>query len=520
MTDAPLHTKSTWLVGATLGARPNGQRAPAGVCSASRSSVMRATAQHRRMLVVTLVSMWVLCGAWGVSLGAAGADLRLVDAAKSQDWEAVAILLRQNLDVATAQPDGATALHWAAYWNERDTLDRLIGAGANVNAANDYAATPLWAACANRHAGIVARLLEAGANPNAALRSGETLLMRCAHTGDSAAVRALVAHGVEIDATEPEKGQTALMHAVARRHPDVARVLIEAGAAVDTRTVVVQQLRGTGERSTTSPQGSTYFDAGGFTPLLFAARHGAVDSARVLLAAGADVHDTGADGNSPLVLAAMSGHETLARYLLERGADPNAAGAGYTALHAAVLRSQPDLLGALLASGANPDIPVLRGAPVPRWTYQYVFTLREKGATPLLLAAKYLEPELLRLLAAAGADPLLSMEDGTTALMAAVGLNSSRSTTRRSRLIAPELVSAEWADADLVLATVQAAVAAGAAGAVNAVGQSGNTALHGAARNRFTAAAELLVAEGANPEIENEAGTTARELLERLEANP
>ena len=80
-------------------------------------------------------------------------------------------------------------------------------------------------------------------------------------------------------------------------------------------------------------------------------------------------------------------------------------------------------------------------------------------------------------------------------------------------------MAAEWADEDLVLATVQAAVDAGAAGAVviNAVGRSGNTALHGAARNRFAAAAELLLAEGADPKIENEAGTTARELLDRLD---
>ena len=468
----------------------------------------------------------LLCGSWlawsgVVGLAAAGGDLRLVDASKTRDWEAVGTLLRENVDVDAAQADGATALHWAAYWNHSDTLTLLVGAGANVNAENDYGATPLWVACANRHAGIVERLLEAGANANRGLRSGETLLMRCAHTGDPAAVQALVTHGAEVDAAEPEKGQTALMRAVARRHPDVARVLLEAGAAVDARTAVVQQLRGTGERSTTSPQGATYFDAGGFTPLLFAARHGAVDSARVLLEAGADVNDTGADGNSTLVLAAMSGNETLARYLLERGADPNAADAGYTALHAAVLRSQPGLVRALLAKGANPDILLLRGTPVPRWTYQHIFTLREKGATPFMLAAKYLEPEIVRMLAAAGTDPLLPMEDGTTALMAAVGLGLNRSTTRRNRLIAPELVSAEWADEDLVLETVQAAVDAGAAAAavINEAGRGGNTALHGAARNRFSAVAELLVAHGGDPDIENEDGTTPRALLERLEAS-
>ena len=60
------------------------------------------------------------------------------------------------------------------------------------------------------------------------------------------------------------------------------------------------------------------------------------------------------------------------------------------------------------------------------------------------------------MIAAAGANPLARTDDGTTALMAAVGHGLSRSTTRRSRLIAPELVSAQWSDEDLVLETVKA----------------------------------------------------------------
>ena len=77
---------------------------------------------------------------------------------------------------------------------------------------------------------------------------------------------------------------------------------------------------------------------GGSTPLLFAARAGNVESARLLLDAGADLRDTAADGNVPLVMAAHSGHATLAAFLLERGAGVDAAPLGYTALHAAVLR--------------------------------------------------------------------------------------------------------------------------------------------------------------------------------------
>ena len=91
--------------------------------SASRRSVMRAKYQR-------VASVWMLCGLWIVPLAAAGADLRLVDAAKTKDWEAVGVLVHENLDVNTPQADGATALHWAAHWNDLETLELLINAGA------------------------------------------------------------------------------------------------------------------------------------------------------------------------------------------------------------------------------------------------------------------------------------------------------------------------------------------------------------------------------------------------------
>ena len=464
------------------------------------------------------ISVWVLCGLLTVSLTAGASNLRLVEAAKNKDWEAVRSLLLDKANVNTPQADGATALHWAAYWNDLGTLERLIGAGAYVNTGNDYGATSLWVACANRNTRIVERLLEAGANPNAELKSGETLLMRCAYTGDPIAVEALLAHGADVHAKEPSRGQTALMWSAANRHPSVTRILLKHGAAVDVRTITVRQLRGTGQQSTTSPAGAMYFDAGSFTPLLFAARHGDVDSATLLLDAGADVHGTAADGNSALLVAAMSGHGQVGELLLDREADPNASGGGYTALHAAVLRSDPELVRALLAKGANPNVRLTKGTPVPRWTYQFVFTLREKGATPFMLAAKYLEPEIVRILAGAGADPLLPMDDGTTALMAAVGLRLSHSVTRRSRLIAPELVAAEWQNGDRVLDSVRAAVEAGADAVINKANKRGDTALHGAVGNGFMDAVEFLLAHGADLDIENEDGTTPRKLLSRLAA--
>src|SRR6185295_11628190 len=105
---------------------------------------------------------------------------------------------------------------------------------------------------------------------------------------------------------------------------------------------------------------------GGSTALLFAARSGDVDSARLLLAAGADVNEALPDGTSALVLAAHSGHGAVASLLLEKGANPDAAAIGYTALHAAVLRGDLNTVKTLIAQKANVNSLIAKGTPVRR----------------------------------------------------------------------------------------------------------------------------------------------------------
>ncbi len=462
---------------------------------------------------------WALAFVCGAGLVAAESDFQLVQAAKDQDWEVVHTLLDEGADANLPQADGATALHWAAFWNDLETLDRLIDAGADVNAENDYGATPLWCACANRHPPIVARLLEANADPNVGLRAGESVLMRCVHTGEVSAVRALLEHGADVNYREPSKGQTAVMRAATNAHPEVTRALLEYGAAVDAHTATIRQLHGTGMLSTTSPAGAEFFDMGGFTPLLFAARSGDRESATLLLDAGANPHGIAADGNGALVVAIMSGHGRFAEFLLDQGADPDADAAGYGPLHAAVLRSDPALVRELLARGANVDLALVRGSPIRRYTYDYVFTHKEKGATPFMLAAKYLEPEIAEILSAAGADPLITLDDGTTALMAAVGLASGRGTTRRNQLLAPELLAARWKDEVRVLDSVRAVFEAGTGDLVNQGNRAGDTALHGAANYGYQTVVEFLVDRGGDLDIENKRGTTPREILDRRAAS-
>ena len=158
---------------------------------------------------------------------------------------------------------------------------------------------------------------------------------------------------------------------------------------------------------------------GGSTAMLFAARVGCIECAKALLAGGGNVNDIAPDGNSALVLAAHSGQGAFAAFLLDKDAQPNTHGAGYTALHAAVLRGDLDLVKALLAHGANPNARLENGTPLRRDGPDFALPESLVGATAFLLAAKYADVDMMRVLAAGGADVKVAAKDGSTPLLAA-----------------------------------------------------------------------------------------------------
>src|SRR6185295_4122977 len=155
-----------------------------------------------------------------------------------------------------------------------------------------------------------------------------------------------------------------------------------------------------------------------------AARVGDVESAALLLAAGANVNDTLPDGTTALIEAVHSGQSAVATLLIDRGADPNNADIGYTALHAAVLRGDLALVKALLARGANPGPRITKGTPLRRSGTDFELPETLIGATPYFLAAKFLEAAIMPVLLSAGADPRVRLEDGTTPLMVAAGMGA------------------------------------------------------------------------------------------------
>ena len=489
---------------------------------------------HRRVAVAAVV---VCLAVSAVALPQSQSAIPpLIEAVRNQDHDAVRALLREQVDVNAPQPDGATSLHWAVHWENLEIAALLIGAGADVNVANDLGMTPLVMACRSGNAALVGRLLVAGADPNATLASGETALMAAARVGSLEAVDALAARGADVNATETTRGQSALMWAVANEHPEVTRALLKHGADVHarsaTRTLVFSMggSRGAGSAS----RGITLeeVEQGGSTPLLCAARSGDLESARLLVAAGADVHDTTADANTALVIAAHSGHGSLAAFLLDEGADANAAPLGYTALHAAVVRGNlldrdvlnPDpgagvsLVRALIAHGADPNTRLIKGTPVRRWSHDFAFMARWVGATPFWLAATFLEVDMMRVLADAGADPRLASSNGTTPLMAAAGLGYSRGggsafiKNRRDFSSYNPVASAELgsripaAEEQRALEVVSLAIELGAD--VNAANDGGDTALHAAASQGMNTVIELLMDRGGDVNAENRRGQT------------
>jgi ankyrin repeat protein len=470
-------------------------------CCRSRRAARGGLPTALAAAVVSLLALSSTAGA------AAPADSRLIQAVKNRDVESVRGLLQpraQPIDVNAAAGDGATALHWAAHRDDLAIADLLIRAGARANVADDVGATPLHLACTNRSAPMVERLLAAHADANAMLLNGETVLMTCARAGDAPAVKALLLHGADANAAEHEHHQTALMWAAAERHPEVVQVLIDAHADIRARSLVYAQTVVDEQTQRAGREELNYtVKRGGATPLLFAARVGDVESARLLLKAGADSNDAQPDGVSALVLAAHSGHGPLAALLLDNGAAPNTLAAGYTALHAAILRSDVALVKALLAHGADPNLRMIRGTPMRRDTTDWNLPKTLIGSTPYLLAARFLEAEILPVLAAAGADVHATMPDQADALLLATGLGSSKTASRRGI----ETIDFGKVEPE---SRVRQAVAAVVAlnGDVHAASRSGDTALHVAAALGYDTIVQLLVERGADVKATNARGIT------------
>jgi uncharacterized protein len=326
--------------------------------------------------------------------GGAMAASDVADAVMRRDSAQFEKLVAARADVNAPQPDGTTALHWAAYHADTKATAKLLAAGADPSTLTGTGMTPLAMACEAGNTELVRLLLKARANPNQTLKNGETPLMMAARTGSVPVIGQLLAAGAKIDEREKLRGTTALMWAAANSNTDAVRLLISKGADVAARSGTVAPGRrpyladsgrariqefidGVGQGGTVvevdapdaktsenpdaGPAARKRLEAeravakrtienlpapepvkrsdrqwGGLTPLLFATREGNLETVKALLDAGANVNQTSEYGWTALLVATHNRFYKLGLYLLEKGADPNLANeGGWTPLYIA-----------------------------------------------------------------------------------------------------------------------------------------------------------------------------------------
>jgi ankyrin repeat protein len=309
-------------------------------------------------------------------------------------------------------------------------------------------------------------------------------------------------------------------------HPNAVKVLIEREAVVNARTRVGPTpafrppCKGTGcgsegvgiNRGGIPDRGQRAAINGGMTALLYAARDGRLEEAKLLVAAGADVRLADPNEISPLLMAILNNHLHVATFLLDHGAEVNTSDFwGRTPLWAAVdIRNMDldhgvdkgvdrapifDFIKLLIDLGANVNARTKEYHPGRRWLYSLgdVSWVDMTGQTPFLRSALSGDTKVMRLLLEHGADPNIPTLAGTTALMAAAGVNW---TVAQTYTVSKEAL----------LEAVKICLEHGAD--VNAINSMGLTAVMGAANRGSDEIISYLVEKGARLDVKDAVGRT------------
>src|SRR5438876_6714484 len=385
------------------------------------------------------------------------------------DLETADLLIRAGARANVANREGTTPLAMACLYGNAPMIEKLLKAGADAKERNRNGETALMLAARNGNPDAIKLLLATGVDVNAKeTMRGTTALMWAVEQKHPAAVKSLLDGGADFGARSVSAGlprnymaqrvNTAQVDAAVRRYADAAAAgrtyqeqlefeeangILHAGRRgfdqvarpaaspapaqlpindVDDQDTVIAGLVGTG--------------SGGLTALVLAAREGDLESAKLLLAAGADVNQVTEYRWTPLLTATNNRHCKLAIYLIEHGADVNIANkGGWTPLYLATDNRnieggdypvpKPDMdhleyIKILLEHGTNPNARV-KDNTLSRtiFTMQWFF---ESGATAFVRASQSGDLELMKLLLAHGADPKIPTDYGDTALTAAAGI--------------------------------------------------------------------------------------------------
>jgi ankyrin repeat protein len=403
-------------------------------------------------------------------------------------------------DVNRRNADGSTPLQWAVYNGDVAEARRLLRAGANVSLANNYGATPMSLAAEVGNTGMLKVLLEAGANVESPNADGQTALLAVARTGNVEAAKLLLNHGAVVDAKEKFGGQTPLMWASARRHPQMMQLLISKGADVNARSIDRNY-----QRHVTAEGRPKNLDSGGFTPLLYAARENCAACVDVLLKNKADIDLPDPDSVSPLLVAIMNANWDLAKQLILAGADVNQwdifgeaplimaidqrtrIDGGRASIDAPSATSGLAIVKLLLERGADPNMQLFFKPANARGV------VSTRGASPLIRAAVNADSEVITLLVEHGADATVMTADRQTPIHAVLAGR------------APEPQALE-----LIRVLQKAGTDVNVVALINHPEEiRGGTALHYAVRKRFKTVIKELATFGIDMNAVDQDGLTA-----------
>jgi ankyrin repeat protein len=356
-------------------------------------------------------------------------------AARNGSPQAIKVLVAAGADVnAKETMRQTTALMWAAEQRHPDAVKALIELGADYSAKSGPAGLPR-----NRTVGPINgdAVASAGARRRAALAAGRTIEEEIRFEQSQGT---FVGAGAGFGAGQPD-GDTPAPAAAARGRGAAGRGAAAAGrggaggraAAPVAAAPAADQADQAADDIVAGLVGG---GSGGLTPLVFAAREGDLESAKVLLEAGADVNQVTEYGWTPLLTATNNRNYKLGSYLLEHGANVNIANkGGWTPLYLATDNRnieggdypvpKPDMdhldyIKILLDHGADVNARVKENT-LQRTIFTNQWFL-EAGATPFVRAAQSSDLELMKLLLAKGADPKAATDHNDNALTASAGI--------------------------------------------------------------------------------------------------
>jgi ankyrin repeat protein len=207
-----------------------------------------------------------------------------VQSAEKGDLKAIQLFLSAGIDCNAQNAAGATALMAASKYGRIDVVNKLLEQKANLDARGKQGVTALMLAAENGQVEIVKLLLNKNADPNLEDQTGWSALMKAVYQGSTGCVEALAARS-------RQEVNRALLVAALTGHKEVAKILIDNGAEVDSRA------------------------DDGRTPLMLAAGKGDNDFVSFLLKAGADPTLADKTGATATSLAEAKGHKDVAAHL-------------------------------------------------------------------------------------------------------------------------------------------------------------------------------------------------------------